>query len=255
MSSKDAFGDRMKSYEATETNRASMPLLPLMIRLDGRGFSKFTQGLSRPYDKRLSKCMVLLTLYLTREAGAKLGYTQSDEITLLLNQNTYEEQLFFGGKFFKLNSVLASMATAYFSRLIKKYLPHEYYLKRPLFDCRSWNVPNLIEAANCFLWREQDATKNSIQMAVREVASSKQLQGKKREAQLQILKDNGINWNKYPKFFKRGTYIQRKPSTTLDLRSSVVRVKNMPEFRKVINKEEFISKGLPPLTDLSLYQF
>lgn len=251
MSSKDVFGDRMKSYENTQTSQVSMNMLPLMIRLDGRGFSRFTKGLARPYDTRLSKCMILLTSYLTREAGAKLGYTQSDEITLLLNQNSYEEQLFFGGKFFKLNSVLASMATSYFSRLIKKYLPKEYYLKHPLFDCRSWNVPNLAEAANCFLWREKDATKNSIQMAAREIASSKQLEGKKREEQLKILSDNGINWEFYPAFFKRGTYIQRTQSTT-DLRSVVLRVKNMPPFSKLTNKEDFISKGAIPNTLITL---
>lgn len=77
----DDFGDRMKLYEMAEAGRKFMPLLPVIARIDGRSFSKFTKGLERPYDIRLSKLMVATTKFLVQETNANCGYTQSDGAT------------------------------------------------------------------------------------------------------------------------------------------------------------------------------
>ena len=110
-------------------------------------------------------------------------------------------------------SDLASMCSVYFNRQLPNFLP-EKVDKMPRFDCRVFNVPTLDEAVNTFLWREQDATKNSISMAAQSVYSHNQLNGKTGSDKQEMLFQKGINWNDYPDFFKRGSYIQRKRTLT-----------------------------------------
>ena len=81
---KDSFGDRMKMYEGIEASRILMPGLPICVRLDGRAFHTFTRGLNRPYDERLSRMMIETTKRLVEDTHALIGYTQSDEISLIL---------------------------------------------------------------------------------------------------------------------------------------------------------------------------
>ena len=116
----DDLGDRMKVYEAAETGRRFTPLLPVYARIDGRCFSTFTDGLDRPFDDRLSRAMVETVKYLVGETYARIGYTQSDEISLVWQQARYDSEMLFGGKVQKLVSVLAAMATAKFNHLCLK---------------------------------------------------------------------------------------------------------------------------------------
>jgi len=205
----DALGDRMKRYEAAEAGRRLMPLLPVLARIDGRGFSKFTQGLQRPFDARLSGLMVDTTRFLVQETGARVGYTQSDEITLLWQSSHAKEQVFFDGRIQKMVSVLAAMTSVAFYRGVVDVLPG-YAARQPVFDCRVWQVPTQEEGANAFLWRERDATKNSISMAARAHFTHEQLLSKSGTEMQDMLHGIGINWNDYPAFFKRGTYVQRR---------------------------------------------
>ncbi len=78
---KDSMGDRMKRYERVEAERRLSSALPVVARIDGRCFSSWTNGLQRPHDARLHRLMVDTTTHLMREAGACVGYTQSDEIS------------------------------------------------------------------------------------------------------------------------------------------------------------------------------
>src|SRR4029078_3343282 len=96
--SKDDFGDRMKRYVAAETERYFMPLLPIYARIDGRCFSGFTDGLQRPYDLRITRAMVQPTKFLVEQTPARIGYTQSDEISLVWLQDRYESEMFFNRK-------------------------------------------------------------------------------------------------------------------------------------------------------------
>lgn len=172
---KSDFGDRMKIYEQHEAGRRCLPLLPICARLDGRGFSKWTRGLNRPYDQRLSEIMIETTKFLVEESQAKIGYTQSDEISLIFG----ESEVFFDGKIQKLVSILASLATAKFNQeATTKLINHIIKSGLAFFDCRIWTVPNQTEAANTLLWRELDATKNSISMAAQHYYSHKELDKK-----------------------------------------------------------------------------
>ena len=143
----EGLGARMKRYEAQEAGRRLMPLLPVLARIDGRAFSTFTQGLERPYDVRLSRAMIDTTRFLVEETGARTGYTQSDEISLLWHATDPKDQLFFDGRIQKMVSVLAALATVELNRLLALTLP-DYAARRPVFDCRVWQVPNREEAAN-----------------------------------------------------------------------------------------------------------
>ncbi len=265
---KTALGDRQKLYEEMESDRRLMPLLPAMARIDGRCFSKFTMGMKRPYDEKLSELMKELTLYLTKETNALIGYTQSDEISLCWQSARFDSQIFFDGRIQKMVSTLAAMATEHFNDRLLDFFSLSTKRRRPTFDARVWNVPTQLEAANCFLWREQDATRNSIQSAARSVFSDKEC-FKKNGGQLQeMLFSCGINWNDYPAFFKRGTWIQRRVTfrgfTTEELEKlpekhearinpnlKVDRTDHqviaMPPFSRVCNRVGIIFSGEEPM--------
>jgi len=211
--SKDSLGDRMKGQQMAEGGRCFLPGVPVCIRLDGRGFSRYTKGLHRPYDQRLSEIMVELTKTLVSETNALIGYTQSDEISLVLYEPNTSETTYFGGRIQKTVSMTAAVATAHFNRLAALSLP-EKAGKIAYFDSRAWSVPTLMEAANCLLWRELDATKNSISMAAQGFFSHKILHGKTGAEKQEMMFQNGVNWNDYPAFFKRGTYVTRVEKST-----------------------------------------
>lgn len=202
--------DLCKSFETHEAGRTVMKGLPIIARLDGRAFHTFTRGLKRPYDPDMAKLMIETTKYLVYEMKPLVGYTQSDEITLVWYQPTDStSEILFGGKYQKLTSILAGMASAKFAELVPTHLPNKVG-KTPHFDCRVWQVPSFREALAVFIWREDDATKNSITMAAQAYYSVKELHGKHSADKQEMLFQKGINWNDYPNFFKRGTYLKRK---------------------------------------------
>lgn len=263
---RDSLGDRMKLYESQTTSTKLIPLLPIIARLDGKGFSKFTKDLKRPYDKRLSDLMVETTRYLVAETNANCGYTQSDEITLCWYNPDVNSQSLFNGKIFKILTDLSAMCSVYFNEKLVEYLP-EKVGKRPRFDCRVWNVPNVDEAVNCFYWRELDATKNSISMASQHYYSHNQLEGKNGSEKQEMLFQVGINWNNYPSFFKKGTYVQKKvrygkmsideieklplkhnarKNPDIEIKRTFVEILDLPILSKISNKVDVLIYGQEP---------
>ena len=209
MSDKDEFGDRMKKYESASTDRKAQGNLPVMARLDGKSFHTFCQGLNKPYDEKLSKIMDETLIALVKEFHVHLGYTQSDEITLYWYMPDGDSQLPFGGRFQKIESIMAAYASVVFNRLVAEHLSEKRkYIA--VFDCRSWEVPSVVEAANCFLWRQQDAKKNAISMAAQRYFSPKQLMGKNGLEKIEMLKSVGVVFDEYPKRFQHGVYAERK---------------------------------------------
>lgn len=270
MTGNETLGDRMKLYEGIEAQRILIPRLPTLIRLDGKAFHTFCRGLAKPYDIRLTNLMIEVTKYLVDQSGARIGYTQSDEITLVLwTGDDYKSQPYLGGRSQKLTSILAGYASAKFNQLVPQYLP-EKAGRLAVFDARAWNVPNFEEAANCLLWREQDCTKNSINSAAQAYCSHKSIQGLKGpELQEKLFKEANVNWNVYPAAFKRGTYCRSvtttRPSTTEELAAlpknhaahqnpalvvtrSKVNAIDMPVFSTVQNRADVIFQGCEPIT-------
>lgn len=208
---KDVLGDRLKEQEGLQTKRKAPRSGALMARLDGRAFHTFTKGLARPYDVRLSGLMVDTAKYLVEQTHAKLGYTQSDEITLTwwLDPAKPENEYLFDGKFQKLTSVLAGMASAYFTKELVTRIPEKAHLLG-VFDCRVWDVPDLQSVYDNFVWRQDDAIKNSISMAAQAHFSAKQLHGVGSEAKKSMLREIGKPWENEPVFFKSGSFVKRK---------------------------------------------
>jgi len=257
--------DRMKLYERSGNGKRLVPLLPAFARLDGRSFHSFTRDLKRPYDERLSTLMTELTKWLVRETSSCCGYAQSDEITLAWYTEDVSTQIFFDGKIDKINSVLASMTSVRFNKMLCDYLPCKTECE-PVFDCRCWTVPTLDEGANVFVWRELDATRNSVSAAAQANFSHKELQGKKvTEMQDMLMLEKGINWNDYPSFFKRGTYVQRRKvlrkfttdeleklpikhearlNPDLEIRRSEVGTLDMPPILQVVNRVDVLFRGV-----------
>ena len=240
-------GDRMKLYERQEGRRV-LPLLPVLARLDGKAFHSFCRGLDRPFDEGFSKLMRATTEHLVKESNAIIGYTQSDEISLLWHSQEIKSQIFMDGRLQKMVSILAAMATAYFNRHLPELLPQKAHTL-PLFDCRVWTVPNREEAVNTLIWREQDATRNSISMAAQAEFSHKELHKiSTKQMQEKLWQERQINWNDYPRRFKRGSYIRKRrvqrPFTVqeLELLPPKLAARQNPELiveRWQIQEEEF----------------
>lgn len=257
----DEFGDRMKAYEAVETHRRLDPHLPIYARIDGRGFSKFTRGMDRPFDLRMTSAMIETTRYLVDETHARIGYTQSDEISLVWLADGPTSDIFFSGKVLKMVSVLASMAAAKFATVC----PEGYEHKLPHFDARVFQLPDRSEGANAILWRALDCRKNAISMVAQSRFSAKQLHGQGQADMLQMLASIGIEFEDRPVAFKRGTYLRRvnelrtltpdelaripeahRPTEPV-MRSRVADVE-MPPFHQVRNREAVVFDGARPET-------
>jgi len=259
------FDKRMKGYENIY-NKKMIPLVPILVRVDGKSFHTWTKGLEKPFDNDLIKCMKDTTHDLMLETSALFGYTQSDEISLLFYSDRVDSQVFFNGKVNKLNSVLASMTTAIFNN-IKSY--DEFLANKPfaLFDCRCWQMPKE-EVANYFIWRERDAVRNSINSVGQANFSHKELQGKSsKEIQEMLFQEKGINWNDFNLNEKRGTYLQKSKSIISYLQKDIDKLPSKhnarkdPNFKKEItqfrelefktllsleNKDEVIFNGANP---------
>ena len=222
MSDKDSLGDRIKDYELAETGGKFMKGIPIVIRLDGRSFSRYTKGFNRPFDEDMSYTMIEVTKFLVNETSAVVGYTQSDEITLILHSEDPKSELFFTGKKFKIISVLASLASVKFYTTLLSRKGDMTPDKLPSFDCRAFQVPSKMEAWNALLWRVQDATRNSVQMLGQAHFSHKELQNKNQNRIIEMLfEQKGIKWVDLPAKYKEGSFIRSekvmKPITVSEL--------------------------------------
>ena len=223
----DEFGDRMKAYEH-EYTEAFVPIDKILcVRIDGKGFSKFTKGFKKPFDDVLGGVMVNTMMNLVKDTHASIGYTQSDEITLIYTPGEKSSEYIFGGKVSKINSILASIATYHFNATLSECVRMD---KPAFFDCRAWAVPDLVEASNVLLWRGQDARKNSISSLFRWTAGHSKMHGLSGEEMKALLKsDYFIDWDKLPNKYKYGTYA--KP-VTVESYLTQTELQNIPEHNR-----------------------
>lgn len=219
--SKDPLGDRMKAHEAVTQSRLPRRTYTL-LRLDGKAFHSFTRstGMERPFDQRMVDQMTHTTRELVSNiSGCVLGYTQSDEISLLLTDfKSIQTQPWLGGSLQKIVSISASMATGYFNSG-----PHTFG-KVAFFDSRAYTIPDPVEVANAFIWRQKDCTRNSVSMAAQSVFSHTQLQGKSTTEMVTMLDEAGKPWNELPSEVKNGVVVYREvevsPVTYVDKRTN-----------------------------------
>lgn len=231
----DNLGIRMKTYYEQIPKTKLMRRCPVAIRIDGKAFHTFTRGFQKPFDEILIKSMQETMKYLCENIqGCVLGYTQSDEITLILvDYKNFNSDAWFDYEVQKMCSIAASMATMAFNRFFKEAIwdyesdwkfsltpqsveiqeRHAKYVailkdaakKGAMFDARVFNIPKE-EVTNLIYWRQLDATRNSIQMVGQANFSHKQLQGKScNMIQDMLMTEKNINWNDFPIHQKRGS--------------------------------------------------
>ena len=234
---KDSLGDRMKSHYENIPKTRLTRREPVIIRIDGKAFHTFTRGFQRPFDNVLIESMQDTMKYLCENIqGCKLGYCQSDEISLLLTDyENINTAAWFDYEVQKMCSIAASMATLEFNRAFGERVDEEYgYIeseamfpslkeetfkqieneynahqkalnKGAMFDARVFSIPKE-EVCNYFIWRQQDATRNSIQMVGQANFSHKELQNKScNKIQDMLMLEKDINWNDFPTVQKRGS--------------------------------------------------
>lgn len=268
----DHLSARMKAYESRETQRRAMRGLPLAIRLDGRSFSRFTKPLAKPFDPLFRDLMAQTARYLIEETQAVIAYTQSDEITVILDpfsrklasmtaarghgpKPTLADVLEtdidfpFSGRFQKLTSVLSGMATARFMAGALDLWPEHARQSLPSFDTRVVEILNREEAVAALAHREIDARKNSISMAARTYFPASRLQNKSSaEMRAMLLGEKGIDFDSYPAIFRRGIYQQSRPvlrelDAEMLARIPAAKRPNGPVVRHVV-----VTLDMPPIT-------
>lgn len=249
----DSLGDRMKGYYEARSKTSLIRRMPVIIRLDGKAFHTFTRGFQKPFDRMLMTAMQRTMEYLCSNIqGCVLGYTQSDEITLVLTD--YEKlttEAWFDYEVQKLCSITASMATLVFNDVfghlfvntLEKGMPVEAYNKAistgALFDARCFNIPKE-EVTNCILWRQLDATRNSIQMVGQANFSHKELQNKNcNQIQEMLFTEKGINWNDFPTDCKRGSCcIRYEGKWVIDKEIPIFKGEDRDYIENLINCEQ-----------------
>ena len=260
---RDDLGNRMKEFYENIPKTKLMRRTPVIIRIDGRAFHSFTRGFRKPFDTVLMSNMQKTMKYLCEGIqGAVLGYTQSDEISILLvDYKKLNSDAWFDNDVQKICSISASMATLAFNTFFRKEVKElivndkfykdeeEYYNtlltaseKGAMFDSRCFNIPKE-EVTNYFLWRQLDAIRNSIQMVGQANFSHKQLQNKSCGNIQEMLLEKGINWEDFSTDCKRGTCCY-KEETIVDgqLRTSWKIDKDIPIFKG--GDRDYIEKWL-----------
>ena len=233
---KDSLGDRMKEYEGVTRNYL-MRRNPVIIRVDGKAFHTFTKGFNRPFDEVLIQTMWDTTVELCKNIqGAKIGYVQSDEISILITDyEKVETNAWFDNNLLKMCSISASIATMAFNKAFSGHvmdfgynccedfgkrfksendeLIYNTYLKKinsAIFDSRVFQLPKE-EVCNYFIWRQQDATRNSIQMLGQANFSHKELHGCSCNViQEKLFAEKGINFNDIDTTKKRGAWYRKQ---------------------------------------------
>lgn len=227
---KDSLGNRMKTYEAVYKQKL-VPKMPIVIRVDGKAFHTFTKKMCRPFDDILSSSMQMTMVAVAKDlATCKLAYTQSDEITFVcVCDDLIKTDGLYDYKVNKIISIAASKATKYFNKFFSDNVKElengsakfenvvdvDVYKKRLFeaeFDARVMNIPDF-DVINNLIWRQQDATRNSIQMLGQSQFKHSELQSKNcSEIMDMLMLDKNINWNDLETYKKRGSCCYRKES-------------------------------------------
>lgn len=262
----DDLGKRMKEFYEGISKTKLMRRCPVMLRIDGKAFHTFTRGFQKPFDEVLIKTMQETTQYLCENIqGCVLGYTQSDEITLvLIDYQKFETSAWFDYEVQKIVSIAASMATMAFNKFFiinardfidktyetrdaKLITDNDDYMttlqeavyKGAMFDCRAFNIPKE-EVTNCVYWRQLDASRNSIQMVGQANFSHKELHKKTcNNIQDMLMEQKGINWNDFPTYQKRGSCVIKEEYQSEDTNKDGTSVRT----RWIIDKDIPIFKG------------
>lgn len=260
----DALGDELKQLEMTESGRGSPIGEPVVVRVDGIGFSKFTRPFKRPFDERIAAAMDAATVALVDRFHPVLAYTQSDEITLVFYNPDFE--IPYDGRYQKLASSCASVASTSFLRKGLELFPERLENVTPVFDGRA-NGMSRERAARNVQWREDDARRNAVSMAAHAVLGGHALHGKTSADLKDMMREAGVEASDYPERFLRGAFFRRErvyssrtpkeleripeafrvAAAAVKCRSMKVQLMGIPPLSILENLEEFVLDGDDPV--------
>ncbi len=242
---KDSLGNRMKSnyegvYKIKLPNR-----LPIIIRIDGKAFSKWTKSCQRPFDDKLINAMDKVAITLCSEIqGAVLGYVASDEISILIhNYKSLDSSAYFDNQIQKIVSVSAGIAS---SVMTEESINVFGKLKRAVFDARVFVLPEA-EVNNYFVWRQNDYIRNSVSMLARSLLSHKECDFKNNLQLKELIINKGKDWNSLPINYRYGRCIEKVSETVLINKKEITRNSwtinnNIPKFSENSNYIEKLLK-------------
>lgn len=243
---KDEYGNRMKAYEKSFDFKIDKNK-PIVVRIDGKRFSKFTKKMEKPFDSRMRSCMQEVAQKFAKEFNANIAYTQSDETTFIFLPNEEGVVLMpFDYRIQKLVSVFSSAYTTYF---IREYDKHFNDCGMPKFDCRIFNVDDEVEACNALYWRIVDAKKNAVSSIYRYTFGHKKMQNKNAVEMKAELVDSGCDFlHIYNKYATSGSLYQKNYDTKINengeeyKRSSYKMVSGEDFPKNICDKLEFFQK-------------
>jgi tRNA(His) guanylyltransferase len=260
---KNSFSSRMKNYEQCYNQKVPNRSY-VIVRLDGVGFSKYTKQFNKPFDDILSNVMDATTIELCKEFQPKLGYTQSDEISLIFTTiDNIDAENIYDGKVQKIASIFASQATEAFNfkmlqaislqmtpeELVSKIISGNLPQIKAKFDARVFVIPDITEVYNYFVWRQQDCTRNSISMAASANFPHKLLEGVSGDKKQDMLfTEKGINWNEYAVKYKRGVVVKKNTiNVGVENGELMQRSKWLPDYETPIftQDKEYLQNLIP----------
>jgi tRNA(His) 5'-end guanylyltransferase len=209
--------DRIEEYQA-QADYKLLSKLPIIITLNGRSFSKHTSLLDKPYDFKFGEAMEKTLLQLCSNIdGVIFGYSYHDQINLILrNDQNHNTNPWFSNKIQKIASATAAMASTYFAQ-------HSCELNTlgdGLFLSEVFNVPNIGEAINAVIYKQQHNFHVAIQIALfyellkkyDKSLAKEMIIGLSNDEKLDSLQQEcNIDFNDYPIAFRRGVACYKIP--------------------------------------------
>lgn len=242
-----------ESFEKAHTGPDIDYSLPLVARLEGQAFTAFTKSLKQPFDERFANLMGDVTKALIAQHDAIVGYTQTNEITLMWAPVRAKYPLDSQTRFQRMASLLAGTASAKFNRLLVSALP-EKESAMPIFDCHVWNVPSIDDALDTLIWREKNAISKSVEAAASTRFSNMQLEGKSLLERREMLLEKGVNWNDYPTWAQRGRFFHRVCALRELTAEELARIPANHRPTGPIQRNSIEHWDLPPLTNIKNLQ-
>ncbi len=241
--------DRMKSYE--QATRTVLPRrMPIIVRVDGKAFSKYTKQLEKPFDRNFISVMEDVAIALCQEIqGAQIAYSQSDEVSVLVHgYKKFESEPWFANQVQKMVSVAAAVSAATFTaNSWRMWRQHDEaasldQIEPAYFDARAFVLPEA-EVNNYFVWRQRDGIRNSIQMFASCHFSHSQLHKKSTSEMIEMCKAKGHDWNALPPSQRHGRCVFKHYESVDGVARNHFRVDtNIPRFVDDMNFiERFLS--------------
>lgn len=244
----DALGDELKYFENLESARAGEIGQPVVVRVDGVSFSKFTRGFEKPFDAGIAEAMDEACIAVVERVQPILGYTQSDEMTFVFWDPVFE--VAYKGRLQKLASLCAAIATGAFLKAAQRLFPDRVEDFTPIFDGRAHALDYALAAKNVE-WRELDARRNAVSMAAHSVFGHNALHGKSPADMKEMMAAEGIDYTSYPERFKRGAFFRRRKILMERTAEELAKIPEQFRAQAAAAKERTMTvrlEGVPPLS-------